>query len=1724
MNKYSIFSHRHTFARRFIACLLIVFFLVSSKNPTAQAVNPVIPNQSLPLSENFDLPKDIGTITESFKGDEKKPIVFLIQDAHAVPEAQRSIEKISNYLKIQAGIEWMGVEGASSQLDPFFLRNFPDKKILRNVLDDWTEKGEFPGILSAMIFGEQPLKSHGLEEANLYEQGIELYVNALGKSELIEKEISKAFQALDEEKKKIYSPELLDYDRYAKSFEKKLQTLEEFLQFLSRFREPKAQSEVALILNQIKTTQNRPSDIRLIKNAYQDLLKINLDSSSRKELNAQWQRFQTSQSSIENFARFLTEFSSSKQITSESLKTIEALSEKAQKLADLRGAEFYQSVREYSASVQRTLLKTNEQSKLAKRTEELSRFQKWAKLELTWDEWKELSNQPMTQKWKTLFKGHLAFYENAEKRSHIFMQNLQKLFLKTEAKRIGLISGGFHEQEMTHLLKMQNISYSVIVPAIANFPQNMRYQELMKGNVTWKRYLKFKKGRASIYESFLRAVRDKLLEESNENRNQNIKMWRDNLIRNLASKNQIEKASNYIRFLDEEVRETDKSSLGIIQKIDQLIAVVKLLDKNNQFTQFHLLKFLQSQMTIPQLGGVAVLEPAATYKSRSELRTSDDDGWRGGNPYKAPNSPSKVVPPKETLFPRIPRPLFMRDRKVVWTQLVIQATLDRLKKKYKSSNNLIWTDLLNALGEEANDSEKYRSLVFFALQVEEMEEMLRRAPEKWRNIGQNVLDEAASFLREGEDDGEAKINLEHLRRALVLEGIRLNSSEHKSISDKGRIFSVSPNNALAVISLDGKKIYLYEEGKEGKLIYESPNTIDDIDFLKGGRIVFVTDEEMIRISRRGKIRKKGPLPDPAIGYKANNMSPERLGYKVVDGNFLKVIRKSHGYEGAVLHSPRGIFTFSLDGTLFANFAYLDDTRNTVWYSLTNSSEDWLLFSNEIEFKAKVSTAFFSPSGGQILIGLSNGEIRAIDIFPVEGRPRPSSGSNLYLSMGGNEKEPMRFFNKSSQGRYLAALKGKKLLVYDLSHSLKKPALKLNLKGEPQRVKFAPDSRSVYVSYQTGEIEQISLVWNYPRIPLPLILKKIWSRVMEIIIFVGLGALIYLALPFVEKTINQVLDYADAGLQLNFTNIRLLRVFIPIVASVVLTSVLKPKNEIGDQEEDIAWHESRSELRSLSYREGTEFLNRALDPMKLLPNLNSDEWRRLINNWLLTLSLKPIHHVSITAAGNFILDGNLRSKVDKDFLIIRRTTPGSQSSYIRSALDDTGLLNFENFEFKKGDALFLEEPLARFAWDGNAFMVHRSQSQNTLWLRGPDNQAYTSLLPWSVIVRVTNFQYWFELSPDSKQIVFIEQPIDEPSNRKTLYTRYRLGAINWTDRKVLWDDWQNLGLDYRNEHIAGAIFYKGQFYAPVLTRKIENAQPDRMIALPKIESNSLESSLLPLMAHDSRSELRRHQDAIVPVLKVSRKSKETHSQAAVIALLMEIFTGSNADLNNLARLMAQMEAPRLINLLENLKTEFAKQLRAQAQIKMDFLLKSLSALGKSEYAIGYKVSKNPHRVRDFCELILATGKIKQIFIDQSESAIDPALLAQLAKKGVIVTSIPENRQISSNQFMTSQLAAGLISDQAVKKQPLLLPVIVDDLDKVDNPEIVRLVLAMQVGVALLIAYESSAALLRPADLLLKYGLFSDTERNQIMSPEGDISAVRVRAQIERLSAQSLSRSA
>ncbi|HXV27854.1 MAG TPA: hypothetical protein VD913_02715, partial [bacterium] len=485
--------------KRTFASLTLLFFLISqvSRAETPLRLHPaniqkVQSISSIDLSM-IRIPEQIGEIQETFllRSVSRVPWVILIQDAHAIPEAQKNIQKLINYFQTAHGINVIALEGAASEIDPQIFKSFPDKRLLRDLLDDYYEKGELTGGNAAAILNDTASQYHGIEDWDLYEQGLSLYLEAMKKEERLGEKLRAADRQMQEEKEKIYSKPSLKIDKILRSFQRNESDLMETLKALAEVKAPEKGSELALLLEETKNENKYlPSLEREVKEiAEQTLMVSDAPRGSDATLfNQKYQAYRTSEMSAAEFALYLKERRTDSEILPVSFSPrLLRLIETQKTLRELEGTKLFRDFEQYAQSVKESLFRNNAERDLDRESRRLHLLDKLAKLELSREEWEEIREEPFVKR-ETEFKDHIAFYLNSENREQAFFKNLNKLMAQSASRdTIGaslFIAGGFHTEGLTKQFKDAGISYVVVRPRINQIPEDSQYRKHMNGNVS----------------------------------------------------------------------------------------------------------------------------------------------------------------------------------------------------------------------------------------------------------------------------------------------------------------------------------------------------------------------------------------------------------------------------------------------------------------------------------------------------------------------------------------------------------------------------------------------------------------------------------------------------------------------------------------------------------------------------------------------------------------------------------------------------------------------------------------------------------------------------------------------------------------------------------------------------------------------------------------------------------------------------------------------------------------------------------------------------------------------------------------------------------------------------------------------------------------------------------------------------------------------------------------
>lgn len=623
--------------KAYYSLFLLITFISSQFTPALLAESNIAASAAfvkLPQDlHSIKIPAEWGQIEDSFSGNSGKQVI-IIQDAHAVADAQKNIQKLIGFFEKEFGVQLVGVEGVSSELDPQIFKSFPDKKLLAKTLEDYFKSGELTGSSAAALLNETPAHYQGIEDWALYEKGLKLFLEAKKNNTEVLDRVKLLNSELQARKEKVYSPELLEIDRVLRDFYSNGSNLIEALKKLSEFKLPEKNSELAAFLEQSQLKeedgQGTEKEVREMASAVRKQLKKNPDITA---FNEKEQGFKTSQISAQEFALFLKEKAAENGIAVKLSGRAEFLVNNQKKMRDVEGTQFFKSFENYAGSVKELFLKDEKLKALDRETRRLELFERMAELQLTHEEWVELKTFTIESELEKVFKRQSDFYVNAEERDGAFYKKILQLMYEQKTSASLMIAGGFHSDGIRQLLKDKEISYLLVRPKIESLPENNVYLEHMNGNVSWKKYFKVENGKVNVYQAFVRAVRDKLLSVSTDAPGKLLKTWRDQIIRDLASIHKVSSSGKYTKFMDEAAKPDNEMLDSKLLKVDEFIDALQKLETQGKLNGQNALSVLRpSSILDAATAGVLApndstfsllrqdISPETVNSARSELR------------------------------------------------------------------------------------------------------------------------------------------------------------------------------------------------------------------------------------------------------------------------------------------------------------------------------------------------------------------------------------------------------------------------------------------------------------------------------------------------------------------------------------------------------------------------------------------------------------------------------------------------------------------------------------------------------------------------------------------------------------------------------------------------------------------------------------------------------------------------------------------------------------------------------------------------------------------------------------------------------------------------------------------------------------------------------------------------------------------------------------------------
>ncbi|MBN2453494.1 MAG: hypothetical protein JXB40_04455, partial [Candidatus Omnitrophica bacterium] len=448
------------------------------------------------VASPINVPKDVAVTKEVYTAPGDRTIIN-IQDAHASLGAQESIASVLDSLATNYDLKLIAIEGSSGYVDTSILSTFPDDNIKKDTAKHFMAAGKLSaGEFFAITSGKQ-IAVYGIEDKSLYLENADQFRAIHEAGAAIAPDIKNLLAALKTLQDKIYSQDMKDLT--ANSVLHKDGKLT-FTQRWSLVKElaDKTHSDYRRYENLTKLVEalklekgisfdkaNKERDA-LIDTLSKQVSKQNLEEIVLKSL-----LFKTGKISQGEYYIFLQDKAEKADIDASNYKNLITYTEYITLYESIDLTAIFEEVRAFEDQIMEKIFTGEDQKKLY----EISKCAEFLKdlfeMKLTNADFAYLSThiencnaaftasyiKDASLKYGVVLSGGydlgkifndvpmaLSFYRTAEKRNHTILANTIERMKEKGQNVAALITGGYHSQGITELLRQNRTSYIVILP------------------------------------------------------------------------------------------------------------------------------------------------------------------------------------------------------------------------------------------------------------------------------------------------------------------------------------------------------------------------------------------------------------------------------------------------------------------------------------------------------------------------------------------------------------------------------------------------------------------------------------------------------------------------------------------------------------------------------------------------------------------------------------------------------------------------------------------------------------------------------------------------------------------------------------------------------------------------------------------------------------------------------------------------------------------------------------------------------------------------------------------------------------------------------------------------------------------------------------------------------------------------------------------------------------
>jgi hypothetical protein len=473
---------------------------------------------SLAFVNQIQIPTEIGILKETYLPDKKNipELIVCIQDAHCHYEAQINISKIVKILVEKFGFSLLNVEGTAGLIDTKPFSSFKDHKVKMDFAEYFIKQGKITGPEYLSITSDLPFTLFGIEEDSLYAENYNAFMKILKYRDRVNFYTTKFLERLDSLKEHLFHAELLALDKEARKLDDKQIEFADFTKTLEKFAKDK-QIDLSSFPNFILQMKTRAleeqNDFKKVEEQRSALVSKfsemfeNNDKDKMKNILYQTLSFKTKEVDPESYYQFLVNTAKENKIDLSPFPLVGLYTEYLHHYNAIDKTVLIDESKEVLEHLKKSVYKTVLEADLDHLYRVIRIIGLLFKLEVIKSDYLFFTQNkaefnfhglkdfitkhgPQYNVYLDLEIDHdlidknfsyvVTFYEAAMKRDLVLIKNALNRMKFEKKDRSVLITGGFHSEGISNILRKDKHPYLTIAPRITDPNAETPYLKVMQ--------------------------------------------------------------------------------------------------------------------------------------------------------------------------------------------------------------------------------------------------------------------------------------------------------------------------------------------------------------------------------------------------------------------------------------------------------------------------------------------------------------------------------------------------------------------------------------------------------------------------------------------------------------------------------------------------------------------------------------------------------------------------------------------------------------------------------------------------------------------------------------------------------------------------------------------------------------------------------------------------------------------------------------------------------------------------------------------------------------------------------------------------------------------------------------------------------------------------------------------------------------------------------------------